>query len=75
MKMAASVLLLLCAGATFAETADVPIYKAVKLDGAITVDGRLDEPIWRRAELSQPFVLCGIGEEYDRRSRRRPWAS
>ncbi|KPJ63938.1 hypothetical protein AMK68_02785 [candidate division KD3-62 bacterium DG_56] len=75
MKMAASVLLLLCAGATFADAADVPVYRAVKLDGAITVDGRLDEPIWRQAEVSRPFVLCESGEEYDPRSRQRSWAS
>jgi len=49
--------------AGLAQSHDFPVYKALKLDSAITLDGKLDEPIWNQAEKTSAFVICGNGEQ------------
>lgn len=71
MRRAVSVLIYLSLGSAVARADEVPVYKALKLDSAITVDGRLDEPIWRQAEATAPFVLVRDGQKAEFATRAR----
>ena len=46
-----------------AQPHDFPVYKVLKLDGTITLDGILNEPIWNQAERTSAFIIYGSGEE------------
>lgn len=43
-------------GAVDVETAPRPVARAVRADGAIVIDGFLDEPVWQRADVIGGFV-------------------
>lgn len=55
MRRAAACLLLCCSTSTIA-SADPPRIRATARAGEVTVDGHLDEPAWRDAEVGAGFV-------------------
>ena len=42
--------------------ATVPVLRAFKVDGPITVDGVLDEPFWREAQVGADFTDIRSGQ-------------
>ncbi len=50
------------AGGAFAQTPTIREYTVLRTPGGITVDGKLNEPGWKSAPFTQPFVIYHNGE-------------
>lgn len=59
MKLLLLPALLLVCGLAWAEDAELPVARALRIDIEPTIDGRLDEDFWQEAPVQQPFI--GIG--------------
>lgn len=53
------VLLLSCVGYVYSATSQAPqkVATAIKLEGAVTLDGKLDEPAWQKAPVQTGFEM------------------
>ena len=60
-----AVLLLAASGARAGDEFEIKLYQAGRADGAVLVDGRLDEECWRRALVVSAFTLYDRVEPAD----------